>query len=76
MSSEFTPITMQTSVAPQDRGYLRQNQLPSQKAGAKTVGLMPNLPSNDEINTMVKSAIEMSKSGVNLDRGSILNILA
>jgi hypothetical protein len=76
MGSGFTPITMQTNVATQDTGYLRQNQ-PHSKQQVKNVLQMPvGAPSNEELKTMVSSALELKKQNVMLDRGSILNILA
>ena len=72
----FMPINMQTSVATQDTSYLRQNQLSNRGGAAKNAAPLLDIPNNDQLKMMVESALELQKQNVNLDRGSILNILA
>lgn len=78
MSSGYMPpINMQTSVATQDTSYLRQNQLGAKSgSSAKVTALPQDIPNNDQLKTMIDSALQLSKQNINLDRGSILNILA
>ncbi len=71
----FMPINMQTSVATQDTSYLRQNQLSSRSGAAKSAVLANDIPNDSQLKMMVDSALELKKQNVNLDRGSILNIL-
>ena len=73
----FMPISnMQTGNVSQDSGYLRQNQLLGQNRTAKPASFASSLPNNEQLQMMVGSAKELQKQNMNLDRGSILDILA
>lgn len=78
MSSGYIPpINMQTSVATQDTGYLRQNQLGAKSGQSAKVSALPqDIPDNAQLKTMIDSALKLSQQNINLDRGAILNILA
>lgn len=75
MSGSFMPINLQTSVAPQDTSYLRQNQIAAKPRGNNNGQNPTYIPNNNELKTMTRSALELQKQNVFMDRGSILNIL-